>query len=490
MSGRDPKAQLIRGAIWTVGTRWVIKALGFVNTIVMARLLMPEDYGIVAMGMLAINLIQTFLDFGATTALLRSADPTRDDIDSAWSLRLLQSALAGLLVLVAAPLTAMFYGEPRVSHVLYALAGCIMLAGLGSIGPTLAQRDFNFSLDFRILALAKLTSVGATIGAGMVLGDYRALIIGIAMNYVVPAVLGYLWHPYRPRWCTSKIAEIWDFSKWLLLAGIGRFVLLRGDQFVAGYVADTRNFGLYNVGADVGQLPVGEVGPAMLRALLPVLSAIQDDVKRTEYAVIKTLAGINSIIWPIGLGFAALAPQMVEVLLGDKWNQAAPYAAGFSVVAILTTSAAPARTLLTLRGYTRIQNHLVAIEFAAFCAMALMLVGRYQLIGLMIARIVAGAVAIVATLLVARHFCSLNLWSALRHIARPMVGSVGMAALVLWAIADVAYLPMQIFTGVSVGVATYTVWCLVTWHLGGRPEGLESTLVDKLISRRAARKGK
>ena len=76
MTFDNPKSHLIRGAIWMVGTRWVIKALGFANTIVMARLLMPEDYGIVAMGMLAINLIQTFLDFGASTALLRTPDPS------------------------------------------------------------------------------------------------------------------------------------------------------------------------------------------------------------------------------------------------------------------------------------------------------------------------------------------------------------------------------------------------------------------------------
>ena len=67
----NPKTNLIRGAAWTIGTRWIIKGLGFLNTVIMARLLMPEDYGIVAMGMLVVGLIQTFLDFGPGTALLR-----------------------------------------------------------------------------------------------------------------------------------------------------------------------------------------------------------------------------------------------------------------------------------------------------------------------------------------------------------------------------------------------------------------------------------
>ena len=225
----------------------------------------------------------------------------------------------------------------------------------------------------------------------------------------------------------------------------------------------------------------------MLRALLPVLSAIQKDEKRTEYAVIKTVAAINSVIWPIGLGFAALAPQMVQILLGDKWFEAAPYAAGFALVAILTTAASPARTLLTLRGFTRVQNHLVGIEFAAFCAIAVALVGEYSLLGLMAARIVAGALAVLATLVVAQRYCSLAFWSALRHIGRAAVGSGAMAAIVYWTSAQFSSLPLQIITGVIVGVATYTLWSLLTWHAGGRPEGLESTIAERWAAYRKMR---
>ncbi|HQN47024.1 MAG TPA: oligosaccharide flippase family protein, partial [Rugosibacter sp.] len=98
----NPKTNLIRGAAWTVGTRWLIKGLGFINTVIMARLLMSEDYGIVAMGMLVVGLIQTFLDFGPGTALLRKAEVSRDEIDSAWTLGILQGMGAGLMLYLSA----------------------------------------------------------------------------------------------------------------------------------------------------------------------------------------------------------------------------------------------------------------------------------------------------------------------------------------------------------------------------------------------------
>ena len=83
------KVTLIKGAMWTVGARWAVKGIGFLNTMIMARLLLPEDYGIVGMAMLVVGLTQAFMDFGATTALLRKDAVTPDEIDSAWTLKLL-----------------------------------------------------------------------------------------------------------------------------------------------------------------------------------------------------------------------------------------------------------------------------------------------------------------------------------------------------------------------------------------------------------------
>jgi len=119
MSGHSPKRTLIRGAVWQVGTRWAIKGIGFFNTVIMARILLPADYGIVAMAMLVVGLIQALMSFGATTALMRKDEISRDEIDSVWTLRTLQSLGMGLvLVLVAVP-AATYFKEVRVEYVLW-----------------------------------------------------------------------------------------------------------------------------------------------------------------------------------------------------------------------------------------------------------------------------------------------------------------------------------------------------------------------------------
>ncbi|HLL09953.1 MAG TPA: oligosaccharide flippase family protein, partial [Rubrivivax sp.] len=206
---RSPKAVLLLGAAWTVGGRWSIRAIGFISTTIMARLLVPADYGVVAMAMLAVGLVQALLDFNAGTALLRKAEVGRDEIDSAWSLGILQGVLTGALLAVASPLLAMYFQEPRVVWVLLALAVCIPLASAANIGMTLAQKNYQFGLIFRHQVAGKVIGVVTTIVGGFLLRDYRALVLGVVSGYLSGFVLSYVMHPYRPRWDTSRIPEIW-----------------------------------------------------------------------------------------------------------------------------------------------------------------------------------------------------------------------------------------------------------------------------------------
>ena len=187
----NPKRTLILGAAWTVGTRWAIKGIGFLNTVIMARLVLPADYGIVAMAMLVVGLTQALMDFGASTALMRKRDVSRDEIDSAWTLRWLQNIGMGLILLLISPFAATYFEEPRVEYVLWVLAACVAVAGAGNIGLVLAQKEFNFSLEFRIQVICKTLGVVATVAAGYLLRDYRALVIGVCTGYISGLVLSY-----------------------------------------------------------------------------------------------------------------------------------------------------------------------------------------------------------------------------------------------------------------------------------------------------------
>lgn len=467
-----------------------MRGIGFISTVVMARLLAPSDYGIVAMAMLLVGLTQAVLDFGASTALLRKTTVTRDEVDSAWTLGVIQGGLIGLLLLATSPLAVSYFKEPRVGPVLWVFAACIAIAHAGNIGFILAQKEFNFALSFRHGIGVKVIGTAVTMGAGFILRDYRALVLGVGAGYLAGLGLSYTMHPYRPRWNTTRIREIWAVTKWLMLAGIGGFVLRKGDELIAARIGSTQEFGLYNVGADLGQLPTAELGPTILRAFLPVLSSIQDDVTRTNQAVLKTVSAVNTIILPVGAGFAALSPQAVHLILGPAWVAATAFVAAFAIAGAIQTMCNPLNTLLVLRGFTRVQSLIIWLEFAVFVVAALALVPDYFLMGLVGARILASLVNICATGIAAQKFCYLSAYVLTAVICRPLIGAVCMYGLVTQLISHVDGAALQLVTGVATGGAFFSLWCLATWHLVGRPEGLESTMLDNyhaLVHRISAR---
>lgn len=468
-----------------MGTRWAVKAVGFINTIVVARFVAPQDYGLVAMAFLVVALTQALLDFGASTALLRQQTVSRAEIDSAWTLNVIQGFLAGAVLCLLSPLAGWYFKDPKLIQVVWVLAACQVLVGFSNIGITLARKELRFSVEFYYLASHKALSVLATIISAYFLRDYRALVIGVVTGYSSLLILSYLMHPYRPRWNTSKIADIWAVTKWLMLAGVGGFFLHKSDELIAGRIGSTAEFGLYNVGSDVGQLPTGELGPAMLRAFLPVLSAIQADVERTNQAVLKTLAAVNTITLPVGLGFAAIAAPATALLLGEKWLAATPFVACFALAGAVQFAMSPLNTLLVLRGHTRTQNRVVWTEFAVFVTLALVLVPQMHLLGLVWARIVASLANALVTATSVKTLCGMPFGPLLQALWRPLVGAVGMYLGVSYCVGLVGSTVTQLSAGIATGVLLFGSWTGITWLLAGRPEGLESTVYDYVAHRTA-----
>ncbi len=478
----NPKLTLIKGALWAVGTRWSIKGIGFLNTVIMARLLLPADYGVVAMAMLAVGLIQAFMDLGVGTALLRKKEVHRDDADSAWTLRIMQSVVVAMALIGVSPWVSVYFGEPRVQTILWVMALGVVLEGASNIGMVLAQKAFNFSLEFRVNVASKTISVLATLVSGYFLRDYRALVIGVMAGYCSTFVLSYWLNDYRPRWNTRKVREIWAVTKWLMLASIGTFLIRRSDELIAGRVGTTGEYGTYHVGADLGRLPVGELGPSLLRAFLPVLSSMKSDIQRTNQAVLKALTAANTITLPIGFGVAAVALPVTELILGNNWLAAAPYVAGFALVASAQFSISPLNSLLVLHGHTKTQSSVVWIELVAFAISAVLLLPRLHLMGLVWSRLIAMAVSALATVNFAHNLCGMPWRSILLAFWRPLLGSVAMYFVVGQAMQGLAGNAVQLVAGVAAGAAAYVAWSLASWRLSGRPDGLESTVLEALRS--------
>ena len=479
----DPRRALIMGTLWSVGMRWSIKGLGLLSTVVLARILSPGDYGVVAMAMLAVGLAEVLIDFGANTALLREPHATPDFINSTWTLGIIQGLVVGGILALGAPLAGLHVKEPRVVWVIWAIAPCIVLGNFGNIGMTLARKELNFALEFRFSVAGKVIGVAITIAAAFALRDYRALVIGIAGGYLIGGLaLSYVMHPYRPRWCTASFGAMWHFSKWLLISGIGQFAIRKADEIAAGRIGSTGQFGAYTVGADIGQLVTAEIGPPINRTLLPTFSALHEDSLRMKWAALKALAVVATVVLPLGVGMALVAPAATSVLLGHKWDSAVPFVAIFALIGAVRVISGPVATLLLVMGHSRLQASNVWIEFAVFGVAAFALVPHFGFIGLAYARLLSAVALTVVYVVSGRIYADMHLREWVAATWRPTVGVALMAAL-LPLLPDLGREPvLELTLQVVIGALIYIGWIALSWIFSGRPDGIERMALDRLMS--------
>lgn len=467
---------MFAGALWTIGTRWSVKVLGFASTAVVARLVLPSDYAIITMAYLVVGLVQAVLDFGAEIAVVLKKDIDDTYVNSAWSLRILQGIATGMLLFVSSFGAAHYFSSPEVQQVLWVLAVFVPISASGNIGVILARRELNFALDFRINLIAKLLQAIVTIGAAFWLRDYRALVIGMVVSYLVGWVLTYLMHPYRPKWATAAFVEIWQVTRWLMLTNIANFVVRKADELIASRIATPGDFGLYSVGSQFGQLPTVEIGPAILKAFLPVLSSIQSDTQRVKNAVLKTLAILNGVTLPLAFGLAAVAQPVTVLIFGWNWLGAAPIVALFSLVGALQVMAQPLANLLILRGFARVENQVMSLELVVFLVMAALLVPKFYLEGLIGARLIATAGSVMLLAYQCQRRCQLSLRSSAAVVWRPLVASILMVLVVQAVSVQVGLGLGGLVCSVLAGVVTYMTLMVVSWCLLARPPGLEYEL--------------
>lgn len=465
------RSTLIRGAAWALAMRWSIRGMGLISTVILARVLQPADYGVIAMAFLVVGLLEAFMNVGAPQALVRLGATTNDFINSAWTLRGLQGLLMAGSMALAAPWAAEFFEEPRLRLVLWVLAAAQAGMGFTNIGMTLAYRDLQFSTEFKWLFSNKVASVSITLLSALFIQDYRALLIGIVGGYLVEFTLSYWLHPYRPRWDTSRVKELWAVSKWLLFSGLGTYFLSRFDQLVAGKVGSTQQYGLYTVGADIGQLPTGEVGGTLARPLFPTLANLKHNWHDAERTALHMFNTINSVTMPLGVGLAVVSQDATAVILGAKWTEAAPFLAGFALIGTIQSFHNPLTTLLNVAGHVKVQTYAVWMEFAVFAALSFLLIPEHHLMGLVYARIASGLFKC-QTIIMATSWRSGLKLRGIYGAVWPSICSAAFMALAL------LYIPVpwesslaRLATKVALGAAVYVASMLLIWQLTGRPSG-------------------
>ncbi|MBI5164555.1 MAG: oligosaccharide flippase family protein, partial [Magnetospirillum sp.] len=319
------QGHMARGAAWMVAMRWSLRLVGLVNTVIIARLLTPADFGVATMAWIVVEFLMTLSEANVDLALLRGNRFSRAYLDTAWTVRLLCGIATTLALVAVAPLAAAYYHDERVEWVIRIIALRALVTGFENIGVLEFRRQLAFAKEYRFWMWRRVLMFGVGLALAFGFRDYRALAIAAPVSGLITVLVSYTMSAYRPRLCLTHWRELWAFSQWVILYNTARFLNGRVDQFVIGGIGTAADAGNYYVAYDTSGLPTREVIWPMGRAFTPTLAKIAHDPAEMRKALIGVLGVVAAIALPAGIGTSMVAEDTTLVLLGEQWTQSVEF---------------------------------------------------------------------------------------------------------------------------------------------------------------------
>ena len=476
----------MRGATWMVALRICERMIGLVSMFVLARLLVPADFGLVALVNALIGLIALLGAFGFDTALVQNRHSSKAEFDTVFTFNVMFGlAMAGALVALAMP-AADFYGDGRIVDVVLALALARLIAAFENVGMTQFRKDLAFEKEFQLVFFKRIVvTFAVTLPLAFYLQDYRALVAGTLAGSVVGVALSYVLHPYRPSFGLSAWRGLFNFSKWMLATNLVGFAYGRMADFIIGRLLGPSALGVYSISREIAKLPSSEIAAPMQRAVFSGYAQIADDIGALRQAYLRVVSVLSLVVIPAGIGLCLVASPLVHLFLGDKWLEAIPIIRVLAIEGILVVGVSSAYYVYLTLGTPQKLTAVMALHAVVSIVLMLALIPVHGVIGAAVAWVAATiATAPVNLMILGRHL-QMRFASFGAAIARPTAATIAMAMVVLllqwsWVTAPSAIAAaLHLTASIALGVCAYAVALFGLWHIAGRPDGAERSVLQR-----------
>ncbi|UXN66285.1 oligosaccharide flippase family protein (plasmid) [Phyllobacterium sp. A18/5-2] len=478
-------------SIWTISGKFLARTLDFVSLLALARILKPEDFGLVAIATSMLVIVEAILDLPLTQALMRQPSPSDRMFDTAFTLSVLRGGAISLLMVILAWPTALIYDDSRLVLLVAVLSLAPAMRSLISPRMVLFMQRFDFKREFALDIIAKGSTLLFGVGAALTTGSYWALAVGAVAGPFAAAISSYLLAPMRPTLTLSEWKHFQDMIGWNTVSQILNSINWQLDRLLLPRFTSLSTFGAFSVADNLAGIPHQTfVGPLM-RPLMAAYSSVGDHRKLLT-AYLKATNAITLVAAPILLILALLAEQIVRVIVGEKWAFAAPILQWLCLVSLIGLPSTMMPALAMVLDNTRYVALRMFVEFVIRFPVTVLGIIYFGLAGALAARIVAVLVAYAASLLITRWLIGATFGAQLRAFFRPLAASLPMIGFLLCVQPMLTILPPGLNLIVSLmfcggaALAIFWVFALLIWQAVGRPDGLETIIVQKILPRNRA----
>jgi len=348
------RLRVFSGVRWTAGGQLATQFIGFGVNVVLARLLMPADFGLLAMSLVGVELLDIFKTMGTRTAVIREKEVSNELLSSIFFLNCFLGLFLTGFVAIGAPLLGWLYGDPRVSEILRVLSVMFIISSLGVVPGALLHRDMRFN---RLAAVAWADAL--TNGFVVIVLAFRgwgvwALVAAVIARSVSSVVLFWVFSGWRPwfyfRW--SEIRKVHRFGLYLTGQQVFNLLIRNAHNLIIGRFLGPTPLGYYSMAFRLYRFPVQAISGVIRTVLFPALSRVQDDNLKIRTAYLRACGAISLVALPLMGGMWALATPFVYVVFGSKWVPMIPLLIILAPVGFLNSILATVGVLYTVKGRT------------------------------------------------------------------------------------------------------------------------------------------
>jgi PST family polysaccharide transporter len=454
----------VRGIGWSILRTLGSRGMSTVVFIVLARLLDPTAFGLVALGSVFVALMQVFVDQGFSQALIQRHDLEAAHLHSAFWASLATGALAAGVGIAGADFVSQLLGEPRLAPVLRVLSLGLLLSGISSIPEAILTRR----LAFRSLAIRKLLATAAGGVAGVVaaiagLGVW-SLVTQILVQGAVGAVVLWTTVSWRPRlrFSPRHFWEIFSFGLNVVLVTLLNFLNRRADDLLIGAFLGARALGVYSIAYRLLLLLTDVLTRTIDAVAFPLFARVQTQPERMTRGYLMATQVSTTVAAPVFLAMAALAPDVIPLAFGAQWQAATTVMQILSFIGVLHSSLFFNNTVLLAAGHARRVVGLTAVNaFSNVVAFAIAV--HWGIAAVAAAYVILGYLLSPLPVLMARRVVRFDLRDYGRRIAVPFLsGGVMVAAIALFRATLGSQLEpvLSVCASVAIGAVVYplTLW--------------------------------
>lgn len=387
----EPLAGRVGSALtWRTVQLIADQGLSVVRFLILAILLAPNDFGLLAIATAVLDLLLALTNLGLEPALVQLQRREQQHYDAAWTVGLLRGLMLSVTLFLGAGLIAALFGAPQATPLLQLIALRPLLSGVAS--PRLA--DLERELNFRALALmitaASIVHTALAIGFASVLG-VSAIVVGMLAGTAVFTAMSYWVAPHRPRIRLDRASTgpLLRFGRWVLATSIVGMVGEAALRAVISRQLGAAELGMYYLAARLAYLPSDVVGSVVGSVAFPLHTRFRDVPEKAAETLAVNLRSLVGLLLPTYIVLAALAPALTRDLLGPEWAGTPPLVALLAGAAVLGLVADAIFPMLEGRGIPERITLLMGIRTVVLLAMVVPLAIRFGVVGAAVATVAA-----------------------------------------------------------------------------------------------------